>query len=245
MSLNTFLAATLVSVNTGGDAVSLTMIVDGDTVTLPFALGFFEEDMEELGKHMSEMLRPGDGIRYSRYDSIYGGDPCIAHVLNPRPTIDQVTLDYLVRAGVDMDDVARQAADVCWLWSIEDDGSEFEVAIGEGLGEGRDASGEGIGLRNFNGTIVLDEMLYGDDERLPTLELRGESLYICSNGESSDSQDGPVAGHRIGDFIPMPYPGCFLSGDEIIDEVDGDHILLVSSSVPLIGPEGDQVRLAA
>jgi len=245
MSLRTFLAATLVSVDVGQNPVSLTMIADGETVTLPFASGFFEDDMEDIGKHMAAMLRPGDEIRYSRYDSVYGGAPSIAYVLNPRPTIDRVTLDYLVRAGVDMDEVARQAADVCWLWSGDDDFSEFEVAIGSGKGEGRNASSEGIALKNDCGTIVLDEMLYGDDKGLPCLELRGYSMYICVNENSPRRPEGDLVGRRIGDLVPMPYPGCFLSGDEVIEKVNGSQILLVSPEVPLPSPEGETLRLAA
>jgi len=245
MSLKTFLHAVLVSVNLGHNPVSLTLIADGETVTLPFASGFFEDDMEDIGEHMSEKLRPGDEIRYSRYDSVYGGEPSIAYVLNPRPTIDQVTLDYLVRAGVDMDEVAREAADVCWLWSHDDDFSEFEVAIGTGQGEGRNASSEGIALQNVCGTIMLDEMLYGDDKGLPCLELRGNSMYVCSNENSPPLPEGSIAGRRIGDLVPLPYPGCFLSGDEVIEAVDGSLVRLVSSQVPLPSPEGEPQRLAA
>lgn len=235
MSLTDFITGTLISVDTDVNPVTLTMMVDGVKTTLPFAEGFFEDEMEELGECMERALRPGDTIRYSRYDSVYDAEPSIAFVLNPRPIIDKVTFDYLQRAGVDLDEVARLAADRCWLWSIEDDGSEFEIAIGAGLAEGRDASCEDIRLKNLSGTIVLDEMHYGDGKDMPTLELRGDTMYVSPLGETTSMKGRPLS-----DLVPMPRPGCFLSGDEIIEEVhENGCIVLASDTIDLPTPTED------
>lgn len=235
MSLTDFIPATLISVDTDANPVTLTMIVDGVQTTLPFAEGFFSDEMVELGEWMKKVLRPGDAIRFSRYDSIYDADPSIAFVLNPRPVIDKITFDYLQRAGVDMDEVARLAADRCWLWSIEDDDSEFEVAIGAGLDDGRDASSDDIRLKNVSGMIVLNEMHYGDGKDVPNLELRGDAMYATPLGDATSMEGRPLR-----DLVPMPRPGCFLSGDEIIEKVyENGCIVLASDAIDLPTPTED------